>query len=72
MRKAAGFEISDHIVTYHSGSDRVATVLSAHEDYVREETLSDEVTVGEPPEGAHSEELEIEGQTVRLAVKRVE
>jgi len=70
MRKAAGFEISDHIVTYHSGSDRVAEVLSAHEDYVREETLSNEVTADEPPDDAHSEELEIDGQTVKLAVVR--
>jgi isoleucyl-tRNA synthetase len=35
MRKAAGFEISDHIVTYHSGSDRVGEVLAAHDAYVR-------------------------------------
>ncbi|MFQ5471656.1 MAG: class I tRNA ligase family protein, partial [Dehalococcoidia bacterium] len=72
MRKAAGFEIADHIVTYHSGSDRIGAVLSEHGDYVRQETLSNQLVDGTPPADAHSEETEINGETVRLAVKRVE
>ncbi len=72
MRKAAGFEIADHIVTYHSGSDRVSEVLSEHGEYVRQETLSNELIDGEPPSDAHGEEIEVGGETVRLAVTRVD
>jgi len=72
MRKAAGFEIADHIVTYHSGSDRVRAVFLEHADYVRKETLSDDIVDGEPPSAAHGEEIEVNEDTVRLAVKRVD
>ena len=72
MRKAAGFEIADHIITYHSGSDRVSEVLAEHGAYVRQETLSNEIVDGEPPSDAHGEEIEVNGETVRLAVKRVD
>jgi isoleucyl-tRNA synthetase len=72
MRKAAGFEIADHIVTYHSGSDRVGAVLLEHAEYVRKETLSDDLVDGEPPSDAHGEEIEVNEDTVRLAVKRVD
>jgi hypothetical protein len=57
---------------YHSGSDRVGAVLSEHVVYVRRETLSNELVDGEPPSDAHSEEIEVNGETVRLAVNRVD
>jgi isoleucyl-tRNA synthetase len=70
MRKAAGFEIEDRIRVSYSGSPRAAEVLVKHAEYVRRETLADEVTEGAPAEGAHTEEQKIEGETVTLAVAR--
>jgi isoleucyl-tRNA synthetase len=45
-------------------------VLDRHGDYVRQETLSEELVEGPPPEDAHGEEQKIDGQMVRLAVRR--
>jgi len=70
MRKAAGFEISDRIAVYYSDSERLRGVLGAHRDYVRAETLADDVAEGAAPEGAHVEEQSLDGETVTLAVRR--
>jgi len=72
LRKAAGFEISDHIATYYQGPPRLRAVLQKHGDYVRQETLSDELTEGPPPTGvgAHAEEQKIDGESITLAVLR--
>ena len=70
LRKAAGFEISDRISVYYGGWDRLRDVLGRHDEYVREETLADEVLEGAIPDGAHAEEQDVQGQKVTLAVKR--
>ncbi len=68
LRKAAGFEISDRIVVYYSGSDRLGRVFTEHGGYVREETLSDRILEGSGPGGAASETAKIDGHEVTLAV----
>jgi isoleucyl-tRNA synthetase len=70
-RKAAGFEISDRIAVYYSDSDRLRSVFGTHGDYVRAETLADEIAEGAPPEGAHLEEQSLDGEKITLAVRRV-
>jgi isoleucyl-tRNA synthetase len=69
-RKAAGFDIADHITTYLAGPDWLARVLARHGDYVRQETLSGELVEGAPPDGAYVEEQKLDGQAVTLAVRR--
>ncbi len=70
LRKAAGFDIADRIVVYHDGWTRVGEVLSRHAEYVRAETLADEVVEGTGPDGAHAEEQTVDGEAVTLAVRR--
>ncbi len=70
LRKAAGFDISDHIATYYQGPPRLRAVLQKHGDYVRQETLSEQLTEGAPPEGAHVEEQKLDGEPIALAVLR--
>ena len=69
-RKAAGFEISDRIAVYFSDSERLRTVVAAHGEYVRAETLADELAEGSAPEGAHVEDQLLDGETLTLAVRR--
>ena len=75
LRRAAGFDISDHITTYWQGPPRLQAVLQRHGDYVRRETLSEELVEGAPPtaSGAHSEEsaIGVDGEPLALAVLRV-
>jgi len=71
LRKGAGFDISDRIVVYHAGWDRLGEVFARHGDYVREEVLADDLLETAPPPEAASEQQKIDGHEVTLAVKRV-
>ncbi len=70
MRRNAGFEIADRIVTYYRGDDALRRVMQRFADYVRQETLSLELVDGEPPAGAHVETHTLDGQKVTLGVQR--
>ena len=72
LRRSANFEVSDHIETWYDGPGELAGVMrGSFSDYIREETLSDLVKAGPPPEGAKSETAKIEGEEITLAVRRV-
>ena len=70
MRRSAGFQISDRIVTWYQGNDRVARVMEKHGGYIKEETLSLDLQSGEAEDGAYVEEHRVDGATVTLGVKR--
>ena len=74
MRRAAGFDIADRIVTFYSGGDAIAEVMQRFSDYIRHETLSEELAElaeGAAPEGAHTESQSMDGVDVTLGVMRV-
>ena len=71
MRRSAEFDIADHIVTYYGGDEALEEVIAAHGDYIRQETLSRELTRGVSPEGAYTEEQKVNGLAVVLGVVRV-
>ena len=70
MRRSAGFDIADYIVTCYQGSAELDEVMAAHGDYVRQETLSRQVLKEHPAEGAYTETQKIDGLEVTLGVKR--
>jgi isoleucyl-tRNA synthetase len=70
MRKDAGFDIADRITTYYAASGEYSAVFQIWGDYIKAETLTTELVAGEPPTGAHIEEHNIDGQKLRLGVKR--
>jgi len=71
MRKEAGFEISDHIATYYEGGEYVEQVMRDYADYIKHETLSDEIQSGVPSAGVHSESYKISGYEMKLGVVKV-
>ena len=72
LRRAANFEVTDHIQTWYDGPEELTGVMRGNfSDYIREETLSDHVEAGPPPEGSKSETAKIDGQEITLAVHKV-
>jgi isoleucyl-tRNA synthetase len=71
LRRDAGFEITDRIVTYYQGPEEVDRVMRRHAGYVQQETLSEALVAGPTPEGASAETQQVEGMAVTLAVRRV-
>ncbi len=71
MRKDAGFEIADYIVTYYQAEPSLQKAIEAQSAYIKQETLSKELLNEPPAEGAFSQKAKIEGREVTLGVKRV-
>jgi isoleucyl-tRNA synthetase len=70
MRRSAGFEIADYINTYYQGDEYVRQVMLEFADYVKQETLSRQLTEGPAPEGAYTETHKLSGHTIVLGVKK--
>ncbi|MCJ7764250.1 MAG: DUF5915 domain-containing protein, partial [Dehalococcoidales bacterium] len=71
MRRSAGFDITDHITTYYQGEEYIEQVIETFADYIRRETLSDELAKGVPDEDVFSESYKIAGKEIMLAVVRL-
>ncbi len=71
MRRAAGFEIADHIVTYYRGDAYLRKVIAEFADYIKQETLSEQLLEEVPPEGVFTESYRLDGHEVVLGVKRL-
>jgi isoleucyl-tRNA synthetase len=71
MRKNADFDIADHIITWWQTDDEeLFQVMETWGDYIRAETLTDELLPLAPPEDAHVETHKIDGKAITLGVKR--
>ncbi|RJQ11683.1 MAG: isoleucine--tRNA ligase [Bacillota bacterium] len=78
LRKEAGFDVEDHIETVYSAAGDVAQALVSNRGYVASETLSSSFREGPVPEGGEVEEggwhvqaMDLEGETVTVAVRKV-
>jgi len=71
MRRSAGFDIADYIVTYYQGDAYMKKVMKDFADYIKQETLSRQLIEGEPGEGAFTESYRLEGHDILLGVKRL-
>ena len=70
MRRDAGFNIADRIVTYGLCDGPLADALLTWSDYLKAETLSTDLVASAPPPEAYSEEHRIDGMTIMLGVQR--
>jgi isoleucyl-tRNA synthetase len=75
MRKEAGFNIDDRIVIsyqFDGPHDLLAEVMESWSAYIGAETLSTEMVEAELPAGAYHETHQIEGESIQLAVCKVQ
>ena len=70
MRRSAGFDIADHIVTYYQGDAKLDEVMAAHVDYIRQETLSRQIVNGALAPEAYTEAHKVDGLEATLGVKK--
>ena len=71
-RKLAGFDLVDRIeitLSPHNGLD-LQPLLSAHEHYIRSETLANSLVVGSVAESEYTSEVEVDGEKLTIGVKR--
>jgi isoleucyl-tRNA synthetase len=71
LRKSSGLEVEDRIELWMTSPDRdAAAALEAHRDYIAAEVLATSVAVGEATGEAASDTIEIEGASVRIALRK--
>ncbi len=73
MRRSAGFDIADHIITFYQGEDYIRGVMSnaATADYIKQETLSRQLIDGVPEQDVFTESHKLGGYDILLGVKRL-
>ena len=71
LRRAARFDITDRIVAFYQGPQRVREAMQKFAGYIQQETLSDSLVEAEPGEGVHADKQKLDGMDVVLGVKRV-
>ncbi|MES0278648.1 MAG: isoleucine--tRNA ligase [Dehalococcoidales bacterium] len=70
MRRAADFNIADHITTYYTGDDYVKQVMADFAGYIERETLSRRLMEEAVPEGAFGEGFTLAGHEITLGVAK--
>ena len=72
MRRSAEFQIDDRIEIFITGETDLITEVTGHYDsYIRQETLSRVIRIGEQETKAYVESHDIEGASVTIAVMKV-
>ncbi|MFC1951436.1 isoleucine--tRNA ligase [Chloroflexota bacterium] len=71
MRRSAGFDIADHVITYYQGDAYVKRVMEDFADYIKQETLSRELIEGVPEESVFAEDYKLGGYNMLLGVRRL-
>jgi isoleucyl-tRNA synthetase len=72
-RKSAGLAIADRIVLYLggvAGDPELEGVVREWGEYIREETLAEDLILENPPEAAYTEPVELDHRTVTVGVLR--
>jgi isoleucyl-tRNA synthetase len=70
LRKEAGFNIEDRILTYYQAEGVFAQVMESWSGYIRSETLSTGLVNAAPPSGAYAETYKVDGMQITLGVQR--
>jgi len=70
MRRAADFDIADHIITYYEAEEPIKRVMTDFADYIKQETLSLDLVDSSPPGEAYVEKYHISDADVLLAVAK--
>lgn len=68
MRKEADFEVTDRIIIYASGNQKIEDILNTHAEKIKSEVLADDITLGTAD--GYVKEWNINGETVTMGVKK--
>ncbi len=71
MRRSAGFDVADHIITYYQGDERIRRCIKNFASYIQQETLSQQLVEGAPETGAYVETHKLGETEIILGVRRV-
>ena len=68
MRKEAEFEVTDKIVIYVSGNEKVSDIVKANAENIKGDVMAVDIKLGEL--AGYSKEWNINGETVNIGVEK--
>ena len=71
MRRSADFDIADHIITYYHGEAYIRQVMEDFADYIKQETLSQQLIEGVPKQDVFTESYKLSGYDILLGVRKI-
>ncbi len=71
LRKDADLDIADRIRLYYIASNDLAEAVNTFEDYIKEETLTQDLVMGVIPEDLPFLQDEFDNQSLRLSVEKI-
>ncbi|MFU8796709.1 MAG: DUF5915 domain-containing protein, partial [Dehalococcoidia bacterium] len=72
MRRGAGFDVTDQIVTYYQTDEpSLRQVIDDFAGYIKQETLSQGLIDDLPPDGAYCEKHRVSGSQISLAIRQM-
>lgn len=69
LRKESGFSVDDRITIDYTASGKLAEAVATHKDYIRQETLADEIALADTGDSLVA--VKVAGEEIRLQIKRV-
>ena len=66
LRKDSGFEVQNHIEIYYSDNEKIEKIIANNLEQIADETLADKIAKGED-----GEELDINGEKVKIKLVRL-
>ena len=69
MRKEAGFEVTDRIHVYVKDSQKIESIVKAHESEIKGEVLAEEITFDTT--SGYEKEWKINSENVTMAVEKL-
>jgi len=70
LRKEAGLNLDDRIITTYQAEGPLAEAIAAWQAFIAAETLSVELRAGPPEEGATVVEDRIDGQLLKVGIRK--
>lgn len=70
MRKDAGFDVTDRISVSYSGSDEIGKAINSMMDYIKEQTLAEEIIDSELESSDYVKNWQIGDYQCEIAIKR--
>ncbi len=72
LRKEAGFEVEDRIkiILATENNGELRQLVEEYEDFIRSETLADQISLGCPPSGEFTKECQINGEKIFMTLER--
>ncbi|MCL5996703.1 MAG: class I tRNA ligase family protein [Chloroflexi bacterium] len=68
LRKAAGLELSDRIITHYQASPKLAAAMSMFAEYIKAETLSVQLDPASAVEGRNTASDEFDGESLTISI----